>query len=212
MIKKLILILLLAVSKAAATTTLQFSISGIGATNFANASSVATNGMRWGVIISSTNATFAGSSVGYDPFNQAVSGFLTVGGIATDDYYFANGAVTTSTLGAPFFSGVEAGSGAITTANNVPTTGDGITNVAAGDPFALIWMPSSTANLGDKYGLMANASFVLPASGITAFTNPFIGADPLRPATFTFTSVPEPSKLILFGFGLCCLTLRRNRK
>jgi len=189
-------------------TTLQFSQGGTGATNFADQNGTVTNGMRWGIIISSTNSTFNAGS--YDPFDATLSGFLFVGGIATDDYYFATGEFTAA-LGGPFFTGVEAGNGGITTANNVPSTDDLVPNVNGGDSFGIIWFATSTANEGDYYGFLTDASFVLPASGINAFTAPFVGEDPIRSATFQFQAIPEPSRFLLIGFAGLLGLLRRRR-
>lgn len=218
MIKKLAsLTLLLATTSAAlAATSLQFSVSPNGATNFSDAAGIAgVNGMRWGVIISSTNSTFEGSLGGlnsYDPFDQAVSGFLSVGSVLTDDYYFANGgAVTTVSIGPPFFTGAEMGNGSITLANNVPSTGDAVPNVAGGDPFGLIWLASSTANTNDKYGFFTDTSFLLPATGPVNFSAAFAGADPIRAANLTVGGVPEPSRFLLIGLGCIGLLLRRRR-
>ncbi len=191
-------------------TTLQFSAAPIGATNFANQSGTVTDGMRWGIIISSTNSTFNAGS--YDPFDATQSGFLSVGGVTTDDYYFSTG-LFTGTLGSPFFTGVEAGSGAISSANNVPSTGDTVSNVNGGDSFGIIWFASSTANEGDFYGFLTDAAFVLPASGINSFTAPFAGADPIRSASFQFQAIPEPSRALLLGLaGMIGLMRRRRRK
>jgi len=196
---------------ANATTTLQFSLSPNGATNFANSSGVATNGMLWGVVIDSSGNGF--SSTAYDSFNSNSSGFLSTGGSATDDYYFFTN-TSTQSAGLPFFSGVEAGNGAITTANNVPTTGDGVSGVASGDAFALIWFESSTANNGNRYGMFTNPAFTLQASGIVNYSAVFTGSDPIRSANLTIGGagpIPEPSRVMLLGFGLAGLFFRRRR-
>jgi hypothetical protein len=189
-------------------TTLQFSNGGTGATNFADQNGTVTNGMRWGIIISSTNSTFNAGS--YDPFDATLSGFLSVGGVATDDYYFATGTVT-GPLGDPFFTGVEAGNGGISTANGVPSTGDLVPNVNGGDSFGIIWFASSTANENDYYGFMTDASFLLPSSGTVAFTSPFVGEDPIRSATFQFQAIPEPSRFLLIGLAGLVGIMRRRR-
>ncbi len=195
-------------TSATATTTLQFSNAPNGATNFANASGVVTNGMLWGVVIDSSGNGFSGTA--YDTFNTGTSGFLSAGGSLTDDYYFFTNNSTQS-LGPPFYSGVEAGSGAITTANAVPTTGDGVSGVGSGDAFSLIWFATSTANIGDNYGMFTDASFTLQSSGIVNYSGVFAGSDPVRSATFTIGGVPEPSRMMLLGFGLAGLFFRRRR-
>ncbi len=197
-------------ASAQATTTLQFSASPNGATNFANASGTVTNGMLWGVVIA-TSSNFASGS--YDAFNPSVSGFLNSGGTATTDYYFATGASTQALTG-PFFTGNEAGTGGITTANGVPTTGDGVSGVVAGNKFGLLWLPTSTASTGSNYGFFSNAAFTLPASGVNNFSSVFAGTDPIRSASLTIGAsvVPEPSRAILAAFGLGLIALRRRRR
>jgi MYXO-CTERM domain-containing protein len=197
------------ISSVQAATTLQFSVSPTGATNFANASGTATNGMLWGVVIA-TSASFSSGS--YDAFNPNVSGFLNSGGVATTDYYFAT-STSTQALTGPFFTGNEAGNGAITTANNVPTTGDGVSGVVAGDKFGLLWLPTSTAATNDNYGFYTNAAFTLQSSGVINYSSVFAGADPIRSASFTVgaSAVPEPSRAILAVLGLGLITLRRRR-
>ncbi len=198
------------ISSAQATTTLQFSASPNGATNFANAAGTATNGMLWGVVIA-TSASFSSGS--YDTFNPNVSGFLNSGGAATTDYYFAT-ATSTQALTGPFFNGSEAGNGGITTANNVPTTGDGVSGVVSGDKFGLLWLPTSTAANSDKYGFFTNAAFTLQSSGVVNYSSVFAGADPIRSASSTIgvSAAPEPSRAILAALGLGLLTLRRRRR
>ena len=195
-------------SSAQATTTLQFSLNPNGATNFANAAGTATNGMLWGVVIA-TSSNFASGS--YDAFTPAVSGFLNSGGSATTDYYFATG-TSTSQLGNPFFTGSEAGAGGITTASSVPTTGDGVSGVLAGDKFGLLWLANSTAANGSNYGFYTNAAFSLPASGVNNFSSVFAGADPIRSANLTIGGAPEPSRAILAALGLGLIALRRRRR
>ena len=195
-------------TSASATTTLQFSNPPNGATNFANASGVVTNGMLWGVVIDSAGNGF--SATAYDAFNTGASGFLNAGGSATDDYYFFTNS-STQTIGLPFYTGGEAGSGAITTANFVPTTGDGVLGVGSGDAFSLIWFATNTANIGDNYGMFTDASFTLQSSGVVNYSGVFAGSDPIRSATNTIGGVPEPSRMMLLGLGLAGLFFRRRR-
>lgn len=193
-------------SSVQASTTLQFSVSPNGATNFANATGTATNGMLWGVVIA-TSASFSSGS--YDAFNPNVSGFLSSGGVATTDYYFAT-STSTQALTGPFFSGSEAGNGGITTANNVPTTGDGVSGVVAGDKFGLLWLPTSTAAKDDSYGFYTNAAFTLQSSGVVNYSSVFAGADPIRSASLVI-GAPEPGRAILAFLGLGLISLRRRR-
>jgi hypothetical protein len=213
MLSRLILLsaLVLAAVSAQATTTLQFSVAPTGATNFANSSGVATNGMAWGVIIDTTSGTFATGS--YDAFNTAVAGFLTVGGVATDDYYVPSGLVTQA-LGAPFFTGSESGNGGITSINTVPDVGT-VTNLTAGDKFGIVWFQSSTANAGDSYGFQTFADFTMPGAGaVQSYASDFQSAspDPIKSASFTIpTTVPEPGMASLSLLGFAGLFFRRRR-
>lgn len=190
-------------------STLQFSQGGIGATNFANGSGTVTNGMSWGLVIDTQSNGFSAGS--YENFSVNASGFLVVGGVATDDYYVTTGLATQS-IGAPFFAGVEAGSGAITSTTGGPDVGT-VTNLTAGDAFGLIWFSNvgdTTASIGDQYGFFTTGTFTWGGAGsITSYSGAFSGADPLRSASFTV--VPEPSRALLLLGGVFGLIMRRRR-
>ncbi len=215
MIRSILLALFaLATSCAFADVTLQFSQISVGrASGFANSAGVATNGMRWGIVVSTVNAGFNGGA--YDVFDNTVSGFLKVGGVTTDDYYVYSG-LSTAAVGAT--GGDPGGAGGITTLNPVPF--GGASGIGQGNPFNLIWFESAPAD-GTNYGMMSNALFVIPANGTgTSFaaapgagTGVFGGptADPLKPANLSFAAVPEPSRMILLGFGLVGVFFRRRR-
>lgn len=211
-------------SKSFADTTIQFYepySNGI-VDNLANASGVAANGMRWGVIVSTTNATFAGSGPlaanNYDAYaaGSNAAGFLSVGGVVTDDYYIP-GALTVD--GSLLFPGGDngdtPGNGSILNDIAVAYT-NGISN---GDRFALVWFASAgnASTAGSKYGFIEDASFVLPSDtgASVGYTTPFVGADALHTATNTFQSVgatPEPSRALLVGIGALGLVVRRRRR
>ena len=204
-------VVLIAASSQAATS-LQFSKSPTGATGFANAAGTATNGMLWGIVIDTAGDGF--DSGQYDAFNSGASGFMNTGGGASDDYYYFTG-VSTATLGAPFFSGGEAGAGGISTANNVPNSANGIAGIDDGDAFAIIWFATSTSADGDAYGMFTNGAFSLTSSALPVdYSAPFVGADPTRSANLTFggTAAPEPSRTVLAFFGLAMVGLRRRRR
>jgi len=200
--------LLLVSQHVNASVLLQFSNGGVGATNFADASGQVTDNMLWGVVIDSAGDGFSTGS--YDSFDVSSSSFLSVNGVATNDYYFFTNAYTL-TLDTPFYTGVEAGSGGVTSTSGVPSTGDGVSGVAAGDSFALIWFPALVATPGGSYGFFTDDTFVLPASGTEAFSSPFTGQDPIRSATYTFSSIPEPTKGVLCLMGFCAVWARRKR-
>lgn len=200
----------LTATSSLATVTLQFSQTGVArATGFANQAGAATNGMNWGVVIDSTGNGFSG---GYDVFSSTASGFLSVGSVATDDYYVTTGLLT-STQSA---TGTDPGGvGGITSLANIFATYP--TGVNAGDAFRIVWF-DGTPTAGSYYGMMSDAGFVLPSDGnTTSFASIFnngTSADPLKPANLQFPGaapVPEPSRMMLLGFGLIGLFFRRRR-
>jgi len=155
--------------------------------------------MRWGIIVD-TNGD------GFDPgeydgeFDLNVSGFLKRKGVETDDYYVAHpDAAVTSTSGAA--ADDPGGAGTITVIASVPY--GGATNIAAGNPFMLVWFVSD-ASVGELYGVLGNtsgtANFVIPAEGATQpYTGFFAGStpDPIKPAAYTFgASAPGPEIVV----------------
>lgn len=198
-----------------AATTVQFYEPYFGGIvdNLANASGVATNGMRWGIIVDTTGNGFSNSGTSYEPYTAGVTtaGFFNANGGVTDDYFIPGGlTVDASTIyPAGDFGGTTPGSGSI-----VEDIVVGYSNgISTNDKFALIWFSSNSSSEGAKYGFFADNSFVLPAdSGSTvSYGTPFQGTDPIRTANNTFTAVPEPSRIALMGLGLAGLFFRRRR-
>lgn len=200
---------------ASATVTIQVSQIGVArATGFANESGVPTDGMRWGLVVSTTNSVFSPGS--YDVFDVNTSGFLKIGGVDTDDYYVAHPSSTlTSTLTAT--GGDPGGAGGMTTINPVPFGGG--TGISAGDPFQLIWFVTAPA-AGSWYGMLGNQStgpeFDIPNdTDVYSIASFFAGgvADPAKPATFQFAGavIPEPSRVAFFALGLLGFLARRRR-
>jgi hypothetical protein len=205
-----------------AGVTLQFSEPYLGAipSNFANGAGAVTNGMRWGIIVSTADATFAGSGTSYDAYvaGSSTAGFLSFSGGVTDDY-FIPGTLTLDASGLGLQEGDFAtvpGNGSIVDDLIIATLG--VNGLTAGDKFALTWFGSAGngSASGDKYGFLTDASFVIPADGnVTGFSTPFTGVDAPRTASNTFVAgagpVPEPSRMMLLGFGLVGLFFRRRR-
>jgi hypothetical protein len=206
-----IITLTIGVSTSHAASTLQFSQGGKGATNFANSSGTVTNGMSWGLIIDTSGNGFQAGS--YGQFSVNASGFLEINGVATDDYYVSTG-LATQTIGAPFFSGGEAGAGAITTTTGGPDVGT-VAGLTAGDAFGLVWFSNvgdTSASVGDAYGFFTHGSFTYGGAGsIISFSNAFTGTDPIRSANLTVAGIPEPSRAVLVFGGVLGLAMRRRR-
>lgn len=218
--KKLILLAYCLVASAAfGTVTMQFSQTNVArATGFANNAGVGVAGMRWGIVIDSLGNSL--NSGNYDVFDTSVSGFLSVGGSLTDDYYFAGG-TTVGSVGSTntIPSGTDpGGTGVISQLTNasIPYTG----GINANDAFALIWFDGAAA-AGSYYGILTNtgptAPFVLPNDGDTVSYAAFFAgttADPIKSANLQFpgaTVVPEPSRMMLLGLGFLGLFFRRRR-
>jgi len=198
------------IQTAQATVTLQFASGTAKLTNLANASNVVTNGMIWGVVIDTAGDGFD-SITGpgyYDGFTVPAAGSsasMIVNGLASDDLFFRDDNVSlTQNIG-----GTDGGDGGITTVDNVP--------FHSGRNFAIIWMPTNGAN-GSAYGFLTNGGLTMPTidGSPQSYASLFSGADPSRPANLTFGSgagpVPEPSRMMLLGFGLVGLITRRRRK
>jgi hypothetical protein len=209
-------------SSAEATVTLQFNGSfntGI-LSNLANAAGTVSNGMRWGIVVSTSDATFAGSGANYDAYNAGVTteGFLSFGGLATDDY-FIPGTLTADSSGLMEgdFSTPGANGSIVNDMAGVALTGDlaglGLgAGITTGDRFALIWFSDNTSLDGSNYGFLTDPSFTIPSNGaLQDYGAAFAGADPTRLASNTFGTVPEPSRMMLLGFGLVGLFFRRRR-
>jgi hypothetical protein len=223
MIKTLVaLIIFSAASSLYATTTLQFSVAGTGrATGFGNAAGVATNGMRWGIVIDTAGDGFDNgqANTNYNMSANNVSGFIPtlVNGVAgtSDDYFFTPASLPVTATQTATGSETVSGVGGIVSAASAPNGNDGIIpGVTANDAFAIIWFDGALAN-GSAYGLFTHPSFLLPASGTSvSFASVFAGDDPVKTASFTngaAAPVPEPSRVLLLALALLgCVTRRRR--
>lgn len=199
-----------------ATVTLQFSTASAKLTNIQNAAGNAAGGLRWGIVIDTAGNGFDSNGTNYDGFTFPSSGtgtFLANGvtATATDDFFYWGGGTTLATI-----SGTDSGTNAISSISSVPF---GTNGISAGDPFALIWFDAATTNDGDKYGFLVISGgadpFVIPSDGSTTSYSPnFAGTDPVRLASNTLGvagPVPEPSRVLLLGFGALSLVFRRRR-
>ena len=208
--KLLLLSAALFTTDAWSAVSLQFGLANQArATNFGGFNATTgTNGMRWGIVVDTDNTGFLAD--GYDPISLNSNGFINASGTPTTNYYYTNPSATlTNTVGTTSAGAEPGGDGAITTIGPL----DFIATVGAGDKFAIIWF-DGTPGAGTHYGLFTNPAFVLPSDGnTTPYTAVFAGADPVKQANLTFTGgvIPEPSRMMLLGFGLVGFFFRRRR-
>lgn len=190
--------LTLIASAANASVTLQINSSGWG-----DASSAGTNGMAWGIIISSDNAGFGGSFL--SDISSALIDFTVPAlanpadpvQIAGTNYYFARGTTDTSNSGPPTFTDGYMGFANINL--NSP--------VGAGDAYGLLWFPTGTSE-GSSFGFQ-DLSLALPSDGSTVTD---ISTTPgLATNTIGVAGIPEPSRMILAMLGFVGLMFRRRR-
>ncbi|MEQ1747850.1 MAG: PEP-CTERM sorting domain-containing protein [Prosthecobacter sp.] len=231
--KALCIILAVASLPAFAAQTLQFSTAAGRSTRHATATSgdygpLAGNdvgGLNWGIVVD-TSATQLGladfSGAGQNASNSyfAFSSLVTVsqtlrngiGGL-TDDLYFASANFSSDSSG---FGVTGNGAGGFGTLTNIALPNYSSAGIAAGQKFALIWFNDNTAETNgvDKYGFFYDSSFVLPADagGSTPMGGIFAGLESSdKLANITFGAIPEPSRMMLLGFGLVGLFYRRRR-
>ena len=214
MYKKILSSSLIAIpSFALATVSIQFSNPGTlnFADGFQNSSGVSQTGMYWGIVVDTGGLGFDGVlSIAYDPFDVTSSGFLSVGGLQSDDYFVLGSGDSTGeappflTLDASSFGG---GVSAILDMNGI----DVLSQSLSGLNYGILWFESNSANFGENYGFM-NSTLVMPNDGEAVdhsgtFATLFPG-----PADLTI-GVPEPSHYALF-FGVLGLgfVLWRRRK
>lgn len=190
---------ILAASDASASVTIAIKTSGYG-----NATTASTNGMAWGVVISSTGAAFSGSTT--SDLAAALEGFTipalgnptTPVQIGTTGYYFSRAVTDTSSSGPPTFT-----NGYMNTVNfNLGGA------VGSGDPLGLLWFSEGTTTSGSHFGFQ-DLSYNTPSDGANV-TSGFTASGTL--GNLTIGAAPEPSRALLLGFGALGFMMRRRRK
>lgn len=200
---------LAACGSAMGSVTLGFNVEFVG--GLANSAGVATNGLYYGVII----------DAGGDGFTGLYSQLATLDINTTYVLNSDSGAATNDVLVLAGYQTYDAGEGA----GGIYDVGPidflsglaGGQSIGTGDVFRLVWID------GNNIGTLADASFTIPADGaLTDYTAPFVGTDPVRGATFSYSGtsatptgpgfqfVPEPSSALLGAVGALAL-LRRRR-
>lgn len=202
-----LLILLAGIGSAtAATVNIQISQGANQATNFANRDGTVSNGLVWGLIVSTadnqftTGAGFAGAQLG-----TSLNGTRLYN---SDDYFFGS---TVLTAQATFAD--AANPGKITILNAIQVNVPGTNPVATGNPFAIVWFDPSVTSANQFisnptfYGILSDPSWVIPAGGATQnISNYFASSpDPVRLANI----IPEPSSALLGLMGLLAAFRRR---
>lgn len=191
----------------AATVNIQISQGSNQATNFANKDGTISNGLVWGLMISTTNSTFSQLPKDFQ-LGTSLNGGLIAG---TDDYFISSAVLT-----AQGTTTDAANPGKINIMNgiNINVAENAITT---GQQFAIVWFDSSVTSAtqavagGTWYGLMTNATWTIPAAGATQNISTFFqtSPDPVKAAD-DFQVAPEPSAMLLGLLGALGL-LRRRR-
>jgi hypothetical protein len=208
------------VTDSMATSTLQFANVGRLTGFSANGDTDGTDGMRWGVVIDTGNlgfTSFLSGATEFDPFTGGVlsSGFLSVGGVVSTNYYFHAGGNSPVTSTQTAIGLDPGGVGGVVSITTVPNGNDSLVDVFdSGDPFAIMWFDGAPIS-GNYYGLFTTAAFTLPATGTVSYSAPFntATAEPIKQANIQFgaAAIPEPSRVMLLSFGLLGLCFRRRR-
>lgn len=207
---KLALLAIAAAGSAhAATVNIQISQGANQATNFASRDGNTSNGLVWGLIISTGNTTFADIPANFQ-LSTSLDGTLIPG---SDDYL-----IMSTVLTAQGTTTDAANPGKINIMNGITMNVPATNAIVTGNQFAIVWFDTSitsatqnTAGGGQWYGLLTNAAWTIPAAGATqnisaAFST---SPDPVKLAD-DVRIAPEPSAMLLGLLGAVGL-LRRRR-
>ncbi|MEM1082759.1 MAG: PEP-CTERM sorting domain-containing protein [Verrucomicrobiota bacterium] len=200
---KYVALALLVTVNSHAAISLRFSDVTNSLTNLSTSVGVTgTNGLAWGIVIDTAGDNFTAPLV-------ATAGLKVEDGANFGNgYTFFYGGVTVQQV-----ASFDAGPGAVIVSESIdPYSSPG---VALNQNFAVMWFDAGLdlgddLTIGDNYGLLENANYLLPADGSSnfSFAAESAGVDPVRNANLSL--IPEPSTgllAILGAFGL----LRRRR-
>lgn len=154
--------------------------------------------MQWGIIVDTAGNGFANAATNYDAYTPGVgiAGFLSVGGVVTDDYYIPGSLTQDATIWTEADGTTSGGIGAILDdLTDVPLTN----GVATDRAFAVVWFSNNTSISGSRYGFLTDPSFIVPGDSSTYdFSKVFNGNDPVRTASKTFGVVATNAKIAVF--------------
>ena len=214
-----VLISLLAIQAARGQITVSFNApfsSGVSE-GFADSLGSTENGLVYGLLIDTASDGFATEFGSGLTLTQGDLLTLATASGPSDDSLFISAGVSDTFL--------TSNTDGFSEGDFVTTGGDGgligvtAPNSVAGLPFAILWFDrnqavNTTVAEETQFGLLEDASFVLPGEGNTeTFADIFLGVDPVRSANSgTFTLVPEPSALVMTLLSGVCFLGRRVRK
>lgn len=202
--------------------TVLFSSTDGVATNLANSSGTVSNGLVYGILISSDSSFDETYRSGFTLERGTLLSLTLESGVSSDDKLWISGDdstieyLTSDTsaladnlnLGLPG-DPLTGGPGGVRLISDVPSS-------AQNSIFALVWFDSGV-NIGDtvepgSFGILQDDSFILPGEGAETYIGPFseFEPDPTRPATGgTLSAIPEPtSSTAIAAIGLALLTYR----
>lgn len=193
------------VGSSFATVTLDFSTIGNVLKDFADTSSVVTNGMAWGIVVDTQDNGFT------NPFVASV-GLMAEDGANFGDGYFFYNPLTQDGSHVTFFSGLLGGGNGAIDFNTFDSFGDA-NPIAAGQKFAVVWFGDTAVQndsnlaVGTSYGIATSATATLPAdSNSVSYVGEFSSG--VKSSNLSF--IPEPSTALLALLGFAGI-LRRKR-
>jgi hypothetical protein len=201
-------ILLALANSACATVSLTFSNTGTSAIadGYSNSSGTPTTGMTFGLVVDTDGDGFSAGS--WNAFDALSSGFLTVGGIATDDYYVIgtsdyNGGGFLTEDGSSF--GGDAGSIVDMLGINV------LAESLATKSYGILWLETDTS-ASSYYGFL-DSTLLMPSDGVTGDVSATLSELTPGSASHQIQAVPEPATYAAIAglLALGAVMVRRRR-